>query len=274
MGIASPLEYLLTSSEAALETFELSRLNKSANLRKELRDVVEEWIEAEIQSRLARWILDCRRTQAARADAGLSGPSASLSAKTVGATLLLPFDDLMKSQEFQSKPASVKPIPARSARDRRDSPPGQDSPPVPSTQSSGRAKGALKFLEGQVRSQAHAAAPNVYKSPAEAGRNAASPRSAQNAPPSRRLPKSSRTGSLFPAAPESSDGDESARVQTRRFGARNSAKCDAPKSRAAAGSAGSANVAQIAPLVRAGRLQPSAPVRASMRFSPPQRRAV
>ena len=267
MGIASTLEYLLTSSEAALETFELARLNKSANLRKELRDVVEEWIEAEIQSRLARWILDCRRTQAARSDADLAGASANFSAKTVAANRLLPFDDLMNSQELQSKPASVKPIPARSARDRRD------SPPAPSTQLSGRAKGALKFLEGQVRSPAHAA-PNVYKSPAEAGRNAASPRSAQSGPQRRRLPKSSRTGSLFPAPPGPSDGAESARSQTRQFAARNSAKRDGPKSRAAAGLSGSADVAQIAPLARSGKLQPSEPVRASMRFSPHQRRAV
>src|SRR6202050_1585373 len=165
MGIASPLEYLLTSSEAALETFELARLNKSANLRKELRDVVEEWIEAEIQSRLARWILDSRRTRAGRPDANLSGPSASPSAKTVAANLLLPFDDLLNSQEFRSEPASVKQIPTRSTRDRRD------SPPVPSTQLSDKAKDALKFLERQVRSPAHAA-PNVYKSPDEAARNA------------------------------------------------------------------------------------------------------
>ena len=268
MGIASPLEYLVTSSEAALETFELARLNKSANLRKELRDVVEEWIEAEIQSRLARWILDCRRSQAGRSDADPSGASANLSAKTVAANLSLPFDDLkMNSQELQSKPASVKPIPARSARDRRD------PPPMPSTQLSDRAKGALKFLEGQVRSQAHAA-PIVYKSPAEAGRSAASPRSAQSGPQRQRLPKSSRTGSLFPAAPGPSHAAESARSQTRRFAARNSAKRDAPKTRVADGLSGSADVAQIAPLARPGKLQPSAPVRASMRFSPHQRRAI
>jgi hypothetical protein len=267
MGIASPLEYLVTSSEDALETFELSRLNRSANLRKELRDVVEEWIEAEIQSRLARWILECRRTQAARSDADLAGASANLSAKTVAANRLLPFDDLMNSQELQSKPASVKPIPARSARDRRD------SPPVPGTHLSGSAKDALKFLERQVRSQAHAA-PNAYKSPMETGRNAASLHSAQSGPQRRRLPKSSRTGSLFPAAPGPSDGADSARSQTRRFAARNSAKRDATKPRAVAGLSGSADVAQIAPLARSGKLQPSAPVRASMRFSPHQRRAV
>ncbi len=267
MGIAPLLEYLVTSSEAALETFELARLNKSANLRKELRDVVEEWIEAEIQSRLARWILDCRRTQAGRSDVDPSGASANLSAKTVAANLLLPFDDPMNSQELPSKPASVKPIPARSARNRRD------SPPVPSTQLSGRAKDALKFLERQVRSQPHAA-PNVYKSPAEAVRNAASSRSAQNGQQRQRLPKSSRTGLLFPNAPGPSDGAESARSQTGQFAARNSAKRDAPKSRAAAGLSGSTDVAQIAPLARSGKLQPSAPVRASMRFSPHQRRAV
>lgn len=267
MGIASPLEYLVTSSEAALETFELSRLNRSANLRKELRDVVEEWIEAEIQSRLARWILDCRRTQAARSDADPSGAPANLSAKTVAANRLLPFDDLMNSQELQSKPASVKPTPARSVRDRRD------SPPIPSTQLSGSAKGALKFLERQVRSQAHAA-PNAYESPTEADRSLASPRSSQSGPQRRRLPKSSRTGSLFPAAPGPSDGAGSARSQTRQFAARNSAKRDASKSRATAGLSRPADVAQIAPLARSGKLQPSAPVRAPMRFSPHQRRAV
>jgi hypothetical protein len=56
-----PLEHLLTSSIVSLESFELSRLNAIANLRKEFRQLVDEWIEAEIEARLSRWILERRR---------------------------------------------------------------------------------------------------------------------------------------------------------------------------------------------------------------------
>lgn len=56
-----PLEHLLTSSIVSLESFELSRLNAVANLRKEFRQVIDEWIEAEIEARLSRWILNRRR---------------------------------------------------------------------------------------------------------------------------------------------------------------------------------------------------------------------
>lgn len=58
-----PLEYLVTSSQTALEGFELSRLNQCANLRKELRQITDQWIEVEIEARMARWILECRRAQ-------------------------------------------------------------------------------------------------------------------------------------------------------------------------------------------------------------------
>jgi hypothetical protein len=58
-----PLEYLVMSSKATLESFELSRLNRAANLRKELRAVVEEWIQAEVDARVARCLLECRRAQ-------------------------------------------------------------------------------------------------------------------------------------------------------------------------------------------------------------------
>jgi hypothetical protein len=58
-----PLEYLVTSSQTAVESFELSRLNRVSNLRKEIRQIVDEWIAAETEARIARWILDCRRAQ-------------------------------------------------------------------------------------------------------------------------------------------------------------------------------------------------------------------
>ncbi len=58
-----PVEYLAGASKISLESFELTRLNQIANLRKELREVMEEWIEAEVEVRLARWVLENRRTQ-------------------------------------------------------------------------------------------------------------------------------------------------------------------------------------------------------------------
>jgi hypothetical protein len=61
MGSVPPqLDFLATFSEASLESFELSRMNLVANLRKELHQLVDQWIEAEIESRIARWLLKSR----------------------------------------------------------------------------------------------------------------------------------------------------------------------------------------------------------------------
>jgi hypothetical protein len=61
-----PLESLLTFSQNCLEGFEHSRLNRISNLRKEFREIVEEWIEFEIEARLARWILEGRQAPGAQ----------------------------------------------------------------------------------------------------------------------------------------------------------------------------------------------------------------
>lgn len=48
-------------SHNCLEGFELSRLNRISNLRKEFHQLLAEWIEFEIEARFARWVLDYRR---------------------------------------------------------------------------------------------------------------------------------------------------------------------------------------------------------------------
>lgn len=58
-----PLEYLIRASKETLESFELTRLNRAANFRKEARDVMNDWVQAEIESRLARFVLERRRAQ-------------------------------------------------------------------------------------------------------------------------------------------------------------------------------------------------------------------
>jgi hypothetical protein len=55
-----PLESLLTLTQNCLEGFELSRLNRISNLRKEFHEVLDEWIEFEIEARFARWVLEYR----------------------------------------------------------------------------------------------------------------------------------------------------------------------------------------------------------------------
>lgn len=56
-----PLHYLLRCSRTSLEAFELARLNRIANLRKEFDEMLEQWVEAEVEARLSRWILEMRR---------------------------------------------------------------------------------------------------------------------------------------------------------------------------------------------------------------------
>jgi hypothetical protein len=62
MGATRPsLDYLATCSEMSLESVELSRLNLAANLRKEFQEILEEWIDSEVDARLARSLLEWKR---------------------------------------------------------------------------------------------------------------------------------------------------------------------------------------------------------------------
>jgi len=66
MGDARPAhEYLVACSNMSLESFQISRMNQAANLRKQVRALVDQWIEAEVDAGLSRWMLECRRTGAA-----------------------------------------------------------------------------------------------------------------------------------------------------------------------------------------------------------------
>ena len=65
MGVTRPpLEYLATCSKIALESFELSRLNEASNYRKEVQQILQGWIDTEVDARLARWILESKQAQA------------------------------------------------------------------------------------------------------------------------------------------------------------------------------------------------------------------
>jgi len=55
------LENLTNFSESSLEGFELARLDEISQLRREIQEIHEEWIEAEVAARLARLLLEGRR---------------------------------------------------------------------------------------------------------------------------------------------------------------------------------------------------------------------
>jgi hypothetical protein len=64
----APFQYLLECSQMSLEDFELARLDRAANLRKQLRDIAEEWVEAEVEAQLAHWVRGNRRRSVERTE--------------------------------------------------------------------------------------------------------------------------------------------------------------------------------------------------------------
>lgn len=54
--VTPPWDYLREASVSSLESFELSRLNHAANLRKEITALLEQWIEEAAEALLARWL--------------------------------------------------------------------------------------------------------------------------------------------------------------------------------------------------------------------------
>jgi hypothetical protein len=62
--IVPPWDYLHEASDPSLESFELSRLNHAANLRKEIAALLEQWIEETAEAFLARWLREDRKLPA------------------------------------------------------------------------------------------------------------------------------------------------------------------------------------------------------------------
>lgn len=56
--ISPPIDYLRSASRTSLESFELSRLNHAANLRRDIAALIDQWIEETAEAMLARWMLD------------------------------------------------------------------------------------------------------------------------------------------------------------------------------------------------------------------------
>jgi hypothetical protein len=53
-----PWEFLLSASRNSLQSYELSRLNHAANLRKEIGALLDLWTEENSSAMLARWLME------------------------------------------------------------------------------------------------------------------------------------------------------------------------------------------------------------------------
>jgi len=60
--IVPPWDYLREASDPSLESFELSRLNHAANLRKEIGALLEQWIAEMSEALLARCLRQNRKS--------------------------------------------------------------------------------------------------------------------------------------------------------------------------------------------------------------------
>ena len=65
-----PWEFLLSASRNSLQSYELSRLSHAANLRKEITQLLDSWLEENAAAMLARWLMQ-RENLAAREQAAL-----------------------------------------------------------------------------------------------------------------------------------------------------------------------------------------------------------
>lgn len=171
-----PLEYLLTSSQAGLEGFELGRLDKIAHLRKQLRGLVDQWVEAEIEAELARWLLECQRAQ----EAATGSQSREISFPLPGAAIAAAFlplagTGLAAAPPSHASSASRKRFAAKSAgvgsalapRNARLHPRQQVRPRTCQhrrlrSPASEEAQGSLNFLEQHMLSETEALGPQPH----------------------------------------------------------------------------------------------------------------
>ena len=56
--IVPPVDYLHTASRSSLQSFELSRLDRAATLRREISALIDQWIEETAEALLARYMLE------------------------------------------------------------------------------------------------------------------------------------------------------------------------------------------------------------------------
>ena len=64
MKTQPPWDFLLSASRTSLQSFELSRLSHAANVRKEIVQLLDIWLEETSAALLARWLIEHREPSA------------------------------------------------------------------------------------------------------------------------------------------------------------------------------------------------------------------
>jgi len=64
----APWEFLLSASRNTLQSYELSRLAHAANLKKEITELLDQWLQETTAANLARWLIEQRQRAVAVAD--------------------------------------------------------------------------------------------------------------------------------------------------------------------------------------------------------------
>src|SRR5882724_3304444 len=83
-----PWEFLLSASHTSLHSYELSRLNHAANLRKEIGALLDQWMEESASAMLARWLMEHRERSPNTVEAFSSAESRTRGAHSVSDNFL------------------------------------------------------------------------------------------------------------------------------------------------------------------------------------------
>ena len=73
-----PWDFLLSASRTTLQSFEASRLNHAANVRKEIVQLLDAWLDENSNALLARWLIEYQERIAC---GGVSACGSNLPAK-------------------------------------------------------------------------------------------------------------------------------------------------------------------------------------------------
>jgi hypothetical protein len=77
-----PWEFLLSASRNSLQSYELSRLSHAANLRKEITQLLDSWLEENTAAMLARWLMQQREIGHGTAERPENPPAATPDERT------------------------------------------------------------------------------------------------------------------------------------------------------------------------------------------------
>ena len=67
----APWEFLLSASRTTLQSYELSRLAHASNLRKEITELLDQWLEENTSAMLARWLIEQRERSVLAAESSV-----------------------------------------------------------------------------------------------------------------------------------------------------------------------------------------------------------